>query len=35
VRAAGAYLEYREYDTRHKLNGAGMRKLKSWWAERV
>jgi phospholipase/carboxylesterase len=35
VRAAGAYLEYREYDTGHKLNGAGMRKLKSWWAERA
>lgn len=35
VRAAGAYLEYREYDTGHKLNGEGMRKLKSWWAERA
>ena len=35
VRAAGAYLEYREYETGHKLNGAGMRKLKSWWAERA
>lgn len=35
VRAAGAYLEYREYDTGHKLNGDGMRKLKSWWAERA
>lgn len=35
VRAAGAYLEYREYETGHKLNGAAMRKLKSWWAERV
>lgn len=34
VRAAGAFLEYREYDTGHKLNGAGMRKLSSWWAER-
>jgi phospholipase/carboxylesterase len=34
VRAAGAYLEYREYDTGHKLNGAGMRKLTNWWAER-
>ena len=34
VRAAGAYLEYREYETGHKLNGAGMRKLKNWWAER-
>ena len=35
VRAAGAYLEYREYDTGHKLNGDGMRKLKSWWVERA
>lgn len=35
VRAAGAFLEYREYETGHKLNGAGMRKLKSWWAERA
>ncbi len=35
VRAAGAYLEYREYDTGHKLNGNGMRKLKSWWVERA
>jgi phospholipase/carboxylesterase len=35
VRAAGAYLEYREYETGHKLNGVGMRKLKSWWAERA
>lgn len=34
VRAMGAYLEYREYDTGHKLNIEGMRKLKSWWAER-
>jgi phospholipase/carboxylesterase len=35
VRATGAYLEYREYETGHKLNGPGMRKLKSWWAERA
>lgn len=35
LRQAGAYLEYREYDTGHKLNGDGMRKLKSWWAERA
>lgn len=35
VRAAGAFLEYREYDTGHRLNGAGMRKLKQWWAERT
>lgn len=35
VRATGAYLEYREYETGHKLNGAAMRKLKSWWTERA
>ncbi|MFZ1400377.1 MAG: alpha/beta fold hydrolase [Candidatus Promineifilaceae bacterium] len=35
VRAMGAFLEYREYETGHKLNGAGMRKLKQWWAERA
>ena len=35
VRAAGAFLEYREYKTGHKLNGAGMRKLKQWWSERA
>lgn len=35
VRATGAYLEYREYDTGHKLNGAGMSKLKQWWADRA
>lgn len=35
VRAAGAYLDYHEYETGHKLNGAGMRQLKSWWAERA
>ena len=35
VRATGAFLEYREYETGHKLNGAGMRKLKKWWAERA
>ncbi|WP_420643284.1 alpha/beta hydrolase [Candidatus Leptofilum sp.] len=35
VRAMGAFLEYREYDTGHKLNGAGMRKLRQWWAERA
>lgn len=33
VRAAGAWLEYREYPTGHKLNGAGMRRLQSWWRE--
>ena len=35
VRAMGAFLAYREYDTGHKLNGDGMRKLKQWWAERA
>ena len=35
VRAMGAFLEYREYETGHKLNGEGMRKLKQWWAERA
>lgn len=35
VRAMGAFLEYREYETGHKLNGAGMRKLRQWWAERA
>jgi phospholipase/carboxylesterase len=34
VRAMGAFLEYREYDTGHKLDVAGVRKLKNWWAER-
>lgn len=31
LRALGAWLEYREYPTGHKLNGAGMRKLQAWW----
>ena len=31
LRAAGAWLEYREYATGHKLNGPGMRKLQGWW----
>lgn len=35
IRAAGAFLEYREYHTGHKLNGDGMRKLKSWWSKRL
>lgn len=34
LRMGGAWLEYREYDTGHKLNAAGMRKLEKWWAER-
>ena len=32
VRMAGANLEYHEYDTGHKLNNDGMKKLKSWWS---
>ncbi|MCB9008244.1 MAG: dienelactone hydrolase family protein [Ardenticatenaceae bacterium] len=35
VRAAGATLTYVEYETGHKLNGAGMRQLKQWWDERA
>ncbi len=35
VRAMGAFLEYREYNTGHKLDAAGMRKLKSWWGDRL
>jgi phospholipase/carboxylesterase len=35
IRAAGAILEYREYETGHKLNVAGMRDLKQWWGERA
>ena len=35
VRAMGAYLEYREFETGHKLNGEGMRKLKQWWTEQA
>lgn len=35
VRAMGAFLEYREYNTGHKLNGEGMRKLRQWWTERA
>ncbi|MCP5095047.1 MAG: hypothetical protein GY943_05810 [Chloroflexi bacterium] len=29
--AAGANLTYEEFETGHKLNGEGMRKLKDWW----
>ncbi len=35
VRAMGAHLEYREYETGHKLNGEGMRALKQWWAQQA
>lgn len=31
---AGAWLEYREYETGHKLEARGMEKLRSWWQER-
>lgn len=31
--AAGARLDYREYDTGHKLNVQGMRDLTRWWAQ--
>ena len=31
VIAGGARLDYREYDTGHKLNVRGMRDLSSWW----
>lgn len=34
LRAAGAELDERVYDTGHKLNADGMRDLKTWWAER-
>lgn len=35
LRNAGAELEYKEYDTGHKLNAQGMRDLKQWWAEQA
>jgi phospholipase/carboxylesterase len=34
LRAAGAALDERIYDTGHKLNAEGMRDLKQWWTER-
>lgn len=34
LRAAGAALDERVYDTGHKLNADGMRDLRQWWAER-
>ncbi|MCP4415972.1 MAG: hypothetical protein GY805_05075, partial [Chloroflexi bacterium] len=34
VRAAGANLQYQEFETGHKLNGAGVRDLKQWWEAR-
>lgn len=35
LQAAGADLEYQEYDTGHKLNADGMRDLQAWWADRA
>ena len=34
LRQAGAALEHHEYDTGHKLNGAGQRDLTAWWGRR-
>ena len=34
LRKAGADLTYEVYETGHKLNSAGMRALRGWWAER-
>jgi predicted esterase len=34
LKAAAAQLEYREYDTGHKLNAQGMRDLTEWWKQR-
>lgn len=31
---AGAHLDFRAYDTGHKLNAQGMRDLKKWWLGR-
>lgn len=35
LRAAGAQLDERVYDTGHKLNADGMRDLKDWWARQA
>ena len=35
LRAAGARLDERLYDTGHKLNAEGMRDLKAWWEKRI
>lgn len=35
LRAAGAELTYREYDTGHRLNAQGVRDLKAWWLARA
>ena len=34
LRDGGAFLDYHEYDTGHKLNARGLRDLKRWWRER-
>lgn len=34
IRTAGAWLEYREYRTGHRLNRTGMDKLQAWWRDR-
>ena len=35
LRQTGARLDYRVYETEHRLNLQGMRDLKRWWDERV
>jgi phospholipase/carboxylesterase len=35
LRASGADLSYREYDTGHRISAQGMRDLKAWWGQRV
>ena len=35
LRAAGADLEYHEYDAGHKLNREGMQDLAGWWADQA
>ena len=35
LRATGADLTYREYDTGHRLNAQGMRDLTAWWQARA
>jgi phospholipase/carboxylesterase len=32
LRDAGAHLDYREYETGHRLNAQGMRDLREWWS---
>jgi phospholipase/carboxylesterase len=35
ARQLGATVDYREYETGHKLNAAGMRDLREWWQSRL